>query len=72
MSKDKPWQWMPHLGLFYCTGRMGGLQNRLTINTKGMALPSFWFPTETFYRLYVNPDPYDNKFSKLKSKFLSV
>jgi len=56
---------MPHLGLFYCTGRMGGLQN-----TRGIALPAF--PTEAIYRLYVNPDPYEDKFSKLKSKFLSV
>lgn len=70
ISKDESQQWMPHLGLFHCTGRMGGLQNRLTVNTRGMALPAF--PTETIYRLYVNPDPYEDKFSKLKSKFLSV
>lgn len=67
MSKYKSQQWMPHLGLFYCTGRMGGLQNRLTINTRRMALPVF--PIET---IRVNPDPYEDKFSKLKAKFLSV
>lgn len=31
ISKDKCRQGMPRLHLFYCTGRMGGLQNRLTI-----------------------------------------
>lgn len=70
ISKDESQQWVVNLGLFYCTDRMVGLQNRLTINTRGMALPAF--PTETIYRLYVKPDSYKDKFSKLKSKFLSV
>lgn len=30
ISKDKSHQRMLHSGLFYCTDRMGGLQNRLT------------------------------------------
>lgn len=59
---------MPHLGLFYCTGRMGGLQNRLTT-------PKGWlcqhFPLK-YFTMYLNPDPFEDKFSKLKFKFSNV
>lgn len=51
--------------------RQNGWSGKQVNNTERMALPAF--PTETTLQtVYVNPDLFEDKFSKLRFKFLNV
>lgn len=55
---------------FVLLHRQNGWSAKQVNNTKVIALAAF--PTEIIYRLYVNADPFEDKFSKLKFKFSNV